>query len=81
MDPIDNTELLVKVLEVQDLKDLMLRRLEENADTPGKKVTLEHIRSVVELQSNLIKNLMEHQLLVTEQLESLVQTIESMESP
>jgi len=69
---IDNTEMLNTAHEVVDVAQLMLKRLTENADTPAKQETVERIREVVEVQSRVIRLLVEHNLKITDEIEKLV---------
>jgi hypothetical protein len=72
MEPIDNTEMLAKIHEVQAIADLMLTRLDENADTEAKKLTAVRIRTVVELQQMIIRGLVEQHLTISDRLEELL---------
>ena len=76
-DPIDHTDFLVKIHEVQDLAQVMLTRLHENADTEAKLATYERIKEVVNLQSYIIKELVEENIRHTDVLEQLLRTIET----
>lgn len=77
MEPIDHTEFLVKIHDTQELAQLLLQRLEENADTEAKQATVERIRLVIELQSTIIKGLVEENLSILDRLEEVITKIES----
>lgn len=76
MDPIDHTETLNKAHEIQEIAQLMLKRLDENATTPAKRDTYEKIKAVVELQSSAIAKLVEHNIQLTEEIEKAVTQLE-----
>lgn len=78
MQPTDNTALVATVHEVIDIAQLMLKRLDENAETEAKKATAQRIREVVELQSNTIKTLMEHNLTLVDAVDAFAAKIETL---
>lgn len=71
----DQTQMLSKVHEVNEIAELMLTRLRENAHSDAQKATLEHIETVVNLQRKVINILVELNCDVFDRLEELLEKI------
>lgn len=76
MQPIDNTGLLTSVHEVLALGDSCIDYLNRNAVTDTQKVTVEMIQIVINTQANVIRNLVEQQLELTDHIEKMLEKFE-----
>lgn len=70
--PVDNLPLLNAALEIQSVGNDLVQKLQENAHSDTQKNTVDAIRMVIETQSEMIKNLIDLQITLTDKIERIV---------
>jgi len=75
--PVDNLPLLTAVHEVQSVGKDLVEKLQAIAVTDTQKATVDAIRMVIETQSEMINNLVELQIALTDKIERIVKETQS----
>lgn len=75
--PVDNLPLLNAALEVQSVGKDLISKLQENAHSDTQKNTVDAIRIVIETQSEMIKQLIDLQITLTDKIERIVEATQS----
>jgi len=76
VDPIDNTPFLETVMNVLDLGDTLLTRLDEIPDkSPAQEQTYEAVATVISVQAEIIRKLTLHQTELTDKLDDILRNL------
>lgn len=77
MEPIDNTDILETALQLHEMAELLIARLDAVVkDTPAKVETYEMIKTVVTMQDNAIRALVDNHVEIGEHLDKLLEKIQ-----